>query len=245
MPRRSEWLPNGCTEVQENMANSNRIKRLAPGFPAAQGNLACPPPPAEQGRAAFFSLAPTHEASRPFYFDAPEFGFIDQLLDIGGGSGQVASLLKHRQPQLKVTIFDFAPVCDQALDWFYAHDQSEDLGAHSGDFFLDPLPSGFPAAQFSHVLELFPSEKILWLLKKAFDALPRGGKLFIYGYACNDEKLPIRDLSWCLPAFTLFMTGAGRLYAVSQYLRWLRVVGFSRISYRHDGGRTLFLMAIK
>ena len=227
------------------MANANRIKQQVPGFFAARCDVACSESRDASHPDTFFSVSPTQLHHRPFYFDAPEFGFIDQLLDIGGGTGEVVSLLKQQQPQLKATVFDLAPVCQQALDWFSRHGQSEDLGAHPGDFFSDPLPSGFPAVQFSHVLELFSSDRILPLLRKAFDALPRGGKLFIYGHACNEERQPMKESSWCLPTFTLFVTGASRLYAVSQYLRWLRVVGFSRISYRHDGSRTLFLMAIK
>jgi len=227
------------------MANANRIKQQAAAPSGTEGALAGPRFTAAAPAEVFFSVPPTHLHHRPVYFEAPEFGFIDQLLDIGGGAGEVVGLLKQRQPQLKATVFDFAPVCNRALDWFHQSEQSADLGAHPGDFFSDPLPSGFAAAQFSHVLELFSSEQILFLLKKAFDSLPRGGKLFIYGHACDEEKQPMKESSWCLPAFTLFVTGASRLYAVSQYMRWLRVVGFSRISYRHDGARTLFLMAIK
>lgn len=232
------------------MANLNRIKRPTAEFSGAgmhhQAIYSAPEDftPA-LGPDTFFSVAPSTHGSRPFYFDAPEFGFIDQLLDIGGGAGQVASLLKHRQTRMKITVFDLPPVCQQALEWFRQQGQADDLGAHAGNFFHDPLPSGFRAAQFAHVLELFSPETIIGLLKKTFDALPRDGKLILYGHACDEEKAPAKETPWSLPAMTLFVTGAGRPHAVSQYLRWLRVVGFSRISYRHDGIRTLFLMAIK
>ncbi|MCZ2495936.1 hypothetical protein GN316_04130 [Xylophilus sp. Kf1] len=239
-----QWPSNGCTPVQHNMANLKSMK--PPQWPdAVPGAATLSDTASAFGCSPCFSVPPTRHADRPFYFDAPEFGFIDQMLDIGGGTGQVASLLRQRHAGLKITVFDVASVCHAALDRFLAQGQSDDLGAHPGDFFFDPLPSGFPAAQFSHVLELFPAEQVLWLLKKAFDALPRGGRLFVYGYARHEESPPLTTSSWCLPGFTLFVPGASRLYSVGHYLRWLRVVGFSRIGYRHDGAQMLFLTAIK
>lgn len=162
---------------------------------------------------------PTHRSQRPFYFDAPELRNLDQLLDVGGGPGFVASLLKEENPRIKITVFDLPAICETALNIFRESDQSADLGAHPGDFFHDPFPSGFKAMQLSHVLELLSADRACQLLKKTFDALPKTGRLLVYGLA------PLGDND--------------------NYLQWLRSVGFTRVRCRRDAADKIFLVAIK
>lgn len=236
--------------MRQSMANLDKIKRMVlPGlFPLFKsGRHKRSDGHTEPGvpAGACVAVNPVHRDSRPLYFPAPELGRIEQLLDLGGGPGRVASLLKQGRPDLKVTVFDTPSVCQQALDLFRERGQQEDLGVHPGNLFTDPLPSGFHAMQFSHLLELFSPEMNLQLVKKSFDALPRGGKLVVYGYATAGEHERTDVMAAALPWLALFAAGACRMYSVGAYQRWLRAVGFSKITVRHDGERTFFLMAIK
>jgi len=173
--------------------------------------------------------APTHRAQRPLYFDAREFRRVNQLLDIGGGPGFVASLLKEEHPAIRITVFDLPDICDYALDIFRESGQGRDLGAHPGDFFRDPFPSGFRVMQFSHVLEMLPQERTLHLLRKAFAALPRGGQLFIYGRVGEKD----------------FGDGASGPHTARQYRHWLHAVGFSKVTSRADTAHHAFIAATK
>ena len=236
--------------MQQSMANLDKIKRMVlPGLfpPFAHARRQPGDARAEAGVSPVPCVAvnPHHRSSRPLYFQAPELGRVEQLLDLGGGPGRVASLLKEGRPDLKVTVFDTPSVSEQAMAFFRERGQQEDLGAHPGNLFADPLPSGFDALQLSHVLELYSPEMILQLVKKSFDSLPRGGKLIVYGFATADGHTLVDAGTGALPWLALFAAGSSRLYSVGAYQRWLRAVGFSRITVRHDGARTFFLMAIK
>ena len=236
--------------MQQSMANLDKIKRMVlPGLfpPFAHARKQPGDARAETVVSPVTCVAvnPHHQGSRPLYFQAPELGRVEQLLDLGGGPGRVASLLKEGRPDLKVTVFDTPFVSDQALALFRERGQQEDLGAHPGNLFTDPFPSGFHALQFSHVLELYSPEMVLQLRKKSFESLPRSGKLIVYGHAAAEDHTLVDTSTGALPWLALFAAGSSRLYSVGAYQRWLRAVGFSRITVRHDGARTFFLIAIK
>ena len=178
---------------------------------------------------------PTHRSQRPLYFGAPEFRRVGQLLDIGGGPGFVASLLKEENPRIKITIFDLPPVCDFALNIFRESGQDHDLGAHPGDFFRDPYPSGFRAMQYSHVLEFLPPIQAQRLLKKAFAALPARGKLFIYGSTSNIPS----------ERYRMGAENCAHFHCADQYARWLHETGFSSITRRQNDDGRVFLAAVK
>lgn len=179
----------------------------------------------------FLSALPSTTCA-PFVFEAPEFGLIKQLLDVGGGTGLMASLLKTYNPHLKITIFDRADNCEKALDLFRQTDQNEDLGAHAGSIHFDPFPSGFEAIQFSGIFETLGSVQINALLRKAFDALPRGGLLLIYGKI--EESSHEQDAR--PPVF---------LPALAQYRELLHRRGFKLMACRRCPGKHMLLSAIK
>lgn len=106
---------------------------------------------------------------------------------MGGGDGVTVAHLLERYPALTVTVFDLpsvAGLAEAALrDRFGAR-----IRIHAGDLFADDVPAGPDAVLFSHVLEIFSGDEISSLLAKAYRLLPRGGKVFIYGYHVSDNE---------------------------------------------------------
>jgi len=179
----------------------------------------------------FLSALPAN-GTASFVFQAPEYGLIEQLLDVGGGNGMMASLLKQFNPHLKITVFDRADLCESALDLFREKSQNEDLGAHAGDILFEPFPSGFEAIQLSGILETLRPTQIHALLRKVFNALPGGGLLLIY--------MQIKPGS--------HSTRTGRsvsLRPVSQYQDWLQERGFTLMACRRCAGMHMLLSAVK
>ncbi|NVE01775.1 methyltransferase [Massilia sp. BJB1822] len=193
------------------------------------------------------AMAPKDRNSRSFYFDAKEFGDVKHLLDVGGGPGLIASLLKKENPQIKITIFDLPTVCERAQATFKEEGFSADLDVHPGDFFTDPFPSGVDAIQFSHLLEIFSEDKIVFLMKKAYDALPKGGKLIVYGMGCDDEESGHNaDMAaWGSLYFFLLASGEGMMYPCADYRRWMKEAGFSSVIERRNEFENIFVMATK
>lgn len=190
------------------------------------------------------AMAPKDRSSRQLFFDAPEFKQVKKLLDVGGGPGLIAALLKRECPNLEITLFDLPTVCQKAEAHFDLQKLSG-FKTNPGDFFADPMPTGHDAILFSHLLEIFSEEKITGLLKKAYAALPKGGKVFIYGMASDDEETGADMAAWGSLYFLALASGEGMMYPVTDYVKWLKGVGFSVVTERRNDFENMFVVATK
>ncbi|WP_229399205.1 acetylserotonin O-methyltransferase [Micromonospora okii] len=171
------------------------------------------------------SMAAFTLQTMPGLLDNPEIATVRHLLDIGGGDGTTARAFAERYPSAEVTIFDMPSVTRLAGDI----SDGGRVRLHPGDLFADPLPTGADAALFSHVLEVFSGEQILTLLRKAHEALPAGGRLFIYGFhASDDEDDGVYSARLSL-YLNVLATGTGMTYPVGDYEQWARQAGFDSV----------------
>lgn len=159
----------------------------------------------------------------------PELASVRHLLDVGGNDGTTAAQLVARYSEMRVTIFDL-PSVTEAAGRAAAEDIGERIRLHPGDLFADAFPRNIDAVLFSHVLEIFAEAQILFLLEKAFHALPTGGKVLIYGFNVSDDErrgLYSARLSLYL---NVLASGQGMAYPVKDWELWLRQVGFVRVT---------------
>jgi ubiquinone/menaquinone biosynthesis C-methylase UbiE len=166
-------------------------------------------------------------AGKSFVFQATEYRRISQLLEVGGGSGLLASLIKQYHSHLKITVFDLTEQCDAALDLFREKSQCSDLGAHAGNYREDPFPSGFEAIQFSRILDSLEETQVMQLLVKAFRALPKGGKLLVYARLAASRSPDIAR------------------HRVDDYVDWLDRAGFQEPTCRNCPGNHVLLTAVR
>ena len=68
---------------------------------------------------------------------------VQQMLDVGGGSGVMSHALLHRYPQLKVVVFDQANVCIAGREIAAEAGLEERITFLPGNFLKDELPDGF------------------------------------------------------------------------------------------------------
>ncbi|HEY0806789.1 MAG TPA: methyltransferase, partial [Pseudonocardiaceae bacterium] len=95
----------------------------------------------------------------------------------------------------------------------------------SGDLFADAFPADVDAVLFSHVLEVFSADDILRLLFKAFNVLPAGGRLFIYGFNASDDETRGMYSARLSLYLNVLATGRGMAYPAAEYEKWLGAVG--------------------
>lgn len=165
--------------------------------------------------------------------DSPELASVRQLLDVGGNDGTTATRLVARYPQIHVTIFDL-PSVTEAAKRSTPKEIAQRIRLQPGDLFVDAFPSDIDTVLFSHVLEIFSEEQILILLAKAFDALPKGGKVLIYGFnISDDEKKGLYSARLSL-YLNVLASGQGMAYPAKDWERWLSQVGF--ISVKTSSG---------
>ncbi len=157
------------------------------------------------------------------------FGTVSHLLDIGGGDSTTTARLLERNPALRSTVFD-QPSVSRLAHGKEAQKFLDRIDLVTGDFFDDAFPQGADAVLFSHVLGIFSAEQILVLLKKAYDVLPSGGRVFIYDYnVTDDETTGIYGARLGL-YFNILASGTGMAYPADDFEAWLTQVGFENVS---------------
>ncbi|MFF5176183.1 methyltransferase [Micromonospora sp. NPDC000089] len=158
-----------------------------------------------------------------------EFSKVSHLLDVGGGDGTTSARLVARYEGLRCTVFDMPSVSRLAADGPSGR-LSDRVDLHPGDIFNDDFPVGADAVLFSHVLEIFAEEQILGLMKKAYDALPAGGQVLVYGYNVSDDETAGIFGARLGLYFNVLASGQGMAYPARDYEQWLRRVGFREVS---------------
>ncbi|MFD8751222.1 methyltransferase [Kitasatospora sp. NPDC059577] len=150
---------------------------------------------------------------------------VEHVLDVGGGDGTTAKALAAAHPGVRFTVFDVPGVAEIGSRRM-AGPLADRVALHPGDIFLDPFPRDAQCVLFSHCLEVFDGDQILALLTKAFDALPPGGRVAVYGYhAADDEQRGLYGARLSL-YLNVLATGQGMAYPADDYERWLGRAGF-------------------
>lgn len=162
----------------------------------------------------------------PRMMEMKELAEVSVLLDLGGGDGTNAIRLCERYPSLKICLVDLPSVLEKARVNIAAHDLSQRVTCVAADMFDDAWPEGCDGVIFSHVLEIFSPEKILFLYKKARSYLKRG-HLFVWSLMCDpDESGGLQSVKSSLYFLTV-ASGEGMAYPASDHHRWLSEAGFS------------------
>ncbi|MQL48562.1 M28 family peptidase [Photorhabdus khanii] len=105
-----------------------------------------------------------------------------RLLDAGGGDAVNALALARANPELRVTVLDIAhalPVTQAKIDESGMNDRVE---AKALDILYEPFPDGYDCILFAHQLVIWTLEENTNMLRKAYDALPEGGRVVIFNY---------------------------------------------------------------
>lgn len=126
----------------------------------------------------------------------PEFLSAKRLLDLGGGHGLYAIALCRKNPGLEATVFDLPPVVD-ATSSFIARYAADRVSVMPGDFFTDPIGSGYDIVFSSSN----PGGKVPTFIPKIAAALNDGG-IYINKQGIDEGRPdPWLSLEWNLWAF--------------------------------------------
>ncbi|MFW3166418.1 MULTISPECIES: methyltransferase [Pseudomonas syringae group] len=149
-----------------------------------------------------------------------------RLLDAGGGDAVNALALAQANPALKVTVLDIShsiPVTQSKIEQAGLSDR---VDARALDILHQPFPAGYDCILFAHQLVIWTLEENTLMLRKAYEALPEGGRVVIFNSMSNDEGdgpvVAALDSVYfaCLPA------EGGMIYAWQQHEQCLSAAGF-------------------
>jgi hypothetical protein len=151
-----------------------------------------------------------------------------RLLDLGGGPGTYAIHFCLANPELSAVVYDL-PTTQAFADGTIARfDLSQRITFTSGDYHVDPVPTGFDAAWLSHILHADGPGDCAALLRKAVAALNPGGSLMVQEFILDDAK----DGPPFPALFSLNMllgTEAGRSYSERELAAMMREAGLSDV----------------
>jgi precorrin-6B methylase 2 len=107
--------------------------------------------------------------------------------DVGTAQGGLAVELARAHRHLAGIGFDLPVVRPHFEAYAAQHGVSSRLSFQAGDFFADPMPSA-DVLIMGHILHDWGLDKKRLLIRKAYEALPRGGALIVYDAIIDDER---------------------------------------------------------
>jgi SAM-dependent methyltransferase len=155
-----------------------------------------------------------------------DFTPFTRLLDVGGGSGAYDIELCRRYPHLRATVYDLPFVTEIAAAKATGAGLRDRVATVSGDFFTDPaFPTGHDVILLSMIMHDWNEDQDRDILRKCYQALPRGGAVIIAELLVNDDKTgPVPAALMSLNM--LIETEGGRNYTPVEYGAWLGELGF-------------------
>jgi ubiquinone/menaquinone biosynthesis C-methylase UbiE len=151
---------------------------------------------------------------------------VKTALDLGGGPGTYSIELARKE--VSVTLFDLPETIPIAREITGGTGPGK-ISFLAGDFFNDPIGTGYDLIFISQVLHSFSAEDNRLILGKCRAALNYGGKIAIHEFSI-DASLTSPPTSALFSVNMLVNTSGGRCYAPREMLRWLTDTGFRKCS---------------
>ena len=153
---------------------------------------------------------------------------VKRILDIGGGTGAFLLAVKNKYPSIEATVFDLPNVINVAKS---NHQEIDGIVGHltfcPGDFLKDDFPSNQDVICLVRVLYDHEDTTVELLLRRIYEALPKGGSLLITEPMSGGSKA-MRSSDCYFSFYTMAMT-TGKVRSFEEHKAILLRAGFSNI----------------
>jgi acetylserotonin N-methyltransferase len=162
-----------------------------------------------------------------------DFRGVTRLLDVAGGSGGFAIALALRYPEMRCSVGELPLMCEVA-DRFIAEWGVEDrVDSVELDMF-EAWPEGYDAALMSNTLHDWDDDRRMQLLRRGFNALPAGGRMYIHemmmGDAADGPPGP------ALFNFGMLLGTGGKQFTAPEMRGYLEAAGFRDVTMQNTYG---------
>ncbi|MGA8163506.1 MAG: methyltransferase [Waddliaceae bacterium] len=168
------------------------------------------------------------ELSNPLLFKYIDFSQIKSIVDAGGGSGVNAIKLAKHSPNTKITILEIPGTAKIAAKNVEIAKLSHQITVQAGNMFEDGFPENHEAILFSHQLGIWTEEENMYLLKSAYRALPKGGRVILFSSMSNDAGDGPLMAALDSVYFASIPSEGGMIYTWKEYENWLQLAGFKQ-----------------
>ena len=111
---------------------------------------------------------------------------IRSIVDVGGGTGAMLASLLRRHPEVQGTLVDFPGTVARAAETIDAAGVASRVTL-AGQSFFDPLPAGADLYVLKNVLNDWPDEPTVAILRRCAEAAPPAGTVIVLGGVSPDE----------------------------------------------------------
>jgi SAM-dependent methyltransferase len=126
-----------------------------------------------------------------------DLGRCRSMLDVAGGSGAFSITFCSLHPQLQATIIDFPTVIDTARRYVAEAGLESRIGFIAGDALEVAWPGDQDLVLMSYLLSAVPGHQHDELLRRAWTATGRGGRLVIHDFMLDDDRSgPLPTAQW-------------------------------------------------
>jgi ubiquinone/menaquinone biosynthesis C-methylase UbiE len=123
-------------------------------------------------------LASFREQAGAAMLQVCDFSAVEQVVDVGGGTGTLLVALLAEYPALKATLFDLPHVVDQARARLAAAGICDRVTLVGGDFFSS-VPAGGDVYLLRHVIHDWNDERAIEILRNCRRAMRKTSKLLL------------------------------------------------------------------
>ncbi len=165
------------------------------------------------------------------------------FVDVGTAQGDLATQVALANAHLTGTGFDLAEVAPIFEEYVAHAGVDRRVTFVPGDFFKDALPKA-DVVMMGHILHDWdlPTKQVL--IKKAFDALPKGGALIVYEAIIDDDRSK-NAFGLMMSLNMLIETPGGFDYTGADCSGWMREAGFSHTRVEPLVGPDSMVIGIK
>jgi hypothetical protein len=165
------------------------------------------------------------------------------FIDIGAAQGCVPVQIALATEHLTGAGFDLPVVRPIFENYVRAHSLEDRLKFIEGDFFNDPLPSA-DVLIMGHILHDWDLAEKQMLIRKAYDALPKGGALIVYESFIDDDRRE-NAMGLLMSLNMLIETPGGFDYTSADCKQWMIEAGFRETGLERLAGPESMVVGIK
>jgi hypothetical protein len=165
------------------------------------------------------------------------------FVDVGTAQGDLAAQIARANAHLHGIGFDLPEVAPIFEDYIASVGVADRVRFQAGDFFKGTVPNA-DVVLMGHILHDWdlPTKKML--IRKAFDAVPRGGALIVYDSIIDDDRSK-NAFGLMMSLNMLIETPAGFDYTGADCSGWMKEIGFSATRVEHLVGPDSMVIGIK
>jgi precorrin-6B methylase 2 len=155
-----------------------------------------------------------------------DFSGYSSLCDIGGAGASLSAQVVSHNPHMNCISFDLPAVAPVAAENISKMGLAADVKIQSGDFFNDPFPKA-EVITMGNVLHDWGTKEKKGLIRKAYEALPKGGSLVVIENIIDDDRRE-NAFGLMMSLNMLIETTEGSDFTGADFDVWAKEAGFGR-----------------